>query len=95
MPRSTPTRTSRWDISRSPRQAAGQSTTYDNTPFSITYLAGQFDGNALTDPDTVTITGVLNGTVTGPNQSSVVATFNPLTNGSFQTVDNGNWSRAR
>lgn len=69
-------------------QAAGQSTTYDNTPFSITYSPASIDGNAVTG--TVMITGNLNGTVTGNNYSTVVATFNPVINGSFQTVDNGN-----
>ncbi len=39
---------------------------------------------------TITITGFLNGTVTGNNYSTVVATFNPLTNGSFQVVDGTN-----
>ena len=53
------------------------STTYNNTPFSITFVPGTLNGNAV-NPGTVTITGVLNGTVTGSNHSSVVATFNPL-----------------
>ena len=69
-------------------QAAGQSTTYDNTPFSITYSPGSIDGNAITGA--IKITGVLNGTVTGSNYSTVIATFNPVTSNSFQTVDNGN-----
>jgi hypothetical protein len=69
-------------------QAAGQSTTYNNTPFSITYSPSSIDGNAVTG--TVTITGVLNGTVTGTNYSQVVATFNPLANGMTQVVDGSN-----
>jgi hypothetical protein len=69
-------------------QAAGQSTTYSNTPFSITYVPGTIDANAVSS--TISITGVLNGTVTGDNYSTVVATFNPLTKGSFQAVDGSN-----
>ena len=69
-------------------QAAGQSTTYDNTPFSITYVPASVDGNAV--KSTISITGVLNGTVTGNNFSTVVATFNPLTHGSFQIADGTN-----
>jgi hypothetical protein len=66
-------------------QAAGQSTTYNNTPFSITYVPGTIDGNAVNN--SVTITGVLNGTETGNNYSSLVATFNPLPKNSFQATD--------
>jgi hypothetical protein len=69
-------------------QAAGQSTTYDNTPFSITYVPGSVDGNTVNSA--ITITGSLNGTVTGNNYSTVVATFNPLTSGSFQVTDGAN-----
>jgi len=58
-------------------------TTYTNTPFSITFVPATLNGTALVDPGTVTITGVLNGTVTGANQSSVVATFNTPSSGSF------------
>jgi hypothetical protein len=66
-------------------QAAGQSTTYDNTPFSITYVPSSIDATPVNS--SISITGVLNGTVTGDNFSTVVATLNPLTNGSFQTAD--------
>jgi hypothetical protein len=66
-------------------QAAGQSTTYNNTPFSITYVPGTIDGNAVND--SVTITGVLNGKESGNNYSSLVATFNPLPKNSFQATD--------
>jgi hypothetical protein len=69
-------------------QAAGQSTTYDNTPFSITYSPGSIDGNAVTG--TAQINGVLNGTVTGGDYSTVVATFKSVSNSTFSTVDNGN-----
>jgi hypothetical protein len=62
----------------------GTTTTYDKTPFSLTFLPSAYNGIALTDPNPVTITGTLAGTVTGPYQSSVVATFNPITKGSFE-----------
>jgi hypothetical protein len=63
--------------------SAGVSTTYDNTPFGITVLPSTLNGTALVDPGTVKITGVLNGVVTGGNQSSVVATFTQPSSGSF------------
>ena len=69
-------------------EAAGVSTVYDNTPFSITYSPASIDGNAVTG--SATITGFLNGTVTGDNYSTVVATFNSISNNKFQTEDNGN-----
>jgi hypothetical protein len=68
----------------------GVSTTYSNTPFHITYLANKVDGS-VPDPNgtPITISGVLNGTITGGSQSDVVATFNPSTNTPFTT---GNFS---
>ncbi len=54
----------------------GQSTTYTNTPFSINFIPGTIAGETPTSSSPVTITGVLNGTISGANQSSVVATFN-------------------
>lgn len=65
---------------------AGQSTTYTNTPFSVTYLVNQVDGNTPNPNQTpIVISGVLNGTVTGSNQSTVVAQFNPISNPTFLT----------
>jgi hypothetical protein len=61
---------------------SGESTTYNNTPFSLSLIADSFNGTAVQD-NPVVITGYLNGTVTGPNESSVVATFNPTTTNSF------------
>jgi len=57
-------------------EPTGQSTTYTNTPFSINFIPGTIAGEAPTSSSPVTITGVLNGTIAGSNQSSVVATFN-------------------
>ena len=57
---------------------AGTSTTYNNTHFSLIYQPVTIDG--VTFPvgaSPVTLTGELNGTITG-NQSTVVATFDPI-----------------
>jgi hypothetical protein len=55
---------------------SGQSVTYNNTPFSIKF-APTHVGDMVPTADQVpfNITGHLTGTVSGPNQSSVVATF--------------------
>jgi hypothetical protein len=57
-------------------EPTGQSTTYTNTPFSINFIPATIAGETPTSSNPVTITGVFNGTITGSNQSSVVATFN-------------------
>jgi hypothetical protein len=61
---------------------SGQSTTYNNTPFSLSLIPDSFNGTALQDTP-VKITGFLNGTVSGANQSSVVVTFSPDTTSAF------------
>lgn len=64
----------------------GQTTTYTNTPFNITYLVNTVDGNTPDPNQTpIQVSGVLNGTVTAGNQSQVTATFNPVTSPSFLT----------
>ena len=56
----------------------GTSTTYVNTPFSFTFQSKTIDGvEPVPNGTPISIKGVLNGTVTGGNQSSVVATFDP------------------
>jgi len=63
-----------------------QSTTYTNTPFHITYLANSVNGIAPNPNETpLEVSGVLNGDVSGANQSNVVATFDPLPKSSFLT----------
>jgi hypothetical protein len=64
----------------------GQTTTYTDTPFHITFLANTVDGT-VPDPNQtpIQVNGVLNGTITGGNQSQVTATFNPVTSASFLT----------
>lgn len=66
----------------------GVSTTYTNTPFEISYIAQKVNGETPGENGTPTkITGVLNGTITGPNQSSVVAKFDPIEESEFRTGD--------
>ena len=63
-----------------------QSTTYTNTPFHITYLANSVNGVAPDPNETpIQVSGVLNGDISGANQSNVVATFDPLPKSAFQT----------
>jgi hypothetical protein len=66
---------------------AGKETDYNNTPFSITYnpltIAGS---NYPSTASPITITGTLNGVITG-DQSSVVATFNSIGNPVFTSAD--------
>lgn len=66
----------------------GITTSYTNTPFTITYLTTQVDG-ATPDPNEtpITITGFLQGTINGSSQSDVVATFNPITTANFRTSE--------
>jgi hypothetical protein len=61
----------------------GQTTTYNNTPFSITFAPTSYDGTALTTTNAVTVTGTLNGSINGPYQSSVQVDFNPVANGAI------------
>jgi hypothetical protein len=64
----------------------GQSTTYTNTPFTLKFNADGINGSPVQPNETpVTVSGVLNGTLTGSNQSSVVATFNGIDKPTFQT----------
>ena len=64
----------------------GQSTTYVNTPFTIKFSADAVNGQPINPNETpITIAGVLNGTVMGANQSSVVATFGAPSKTVFQT----------
>jgi hypothetical protein len=65
----------------------GKETDYNNTPFTITYNPVTIAGAnypATTTP--ITITGTLNGSVTG-SQSSVVAKFNSVSQPIFPSPD--------
>lgn len=69
----------------------GQSTTYTNTPFSITLIANQIDGDVPVPNGTpIVISGVLDGTITGGNQSTVRALFNPIGEVPFLTGEFAN-----
>lgn len=69
----------------------GTSTTYTNTPFSITLIANQVDGEVpVPNGSPIVINGVLNGTITGGNQSTVRALFNPIGEVPFQTGEFAN-----
>ncbi len=62
-------------------QPDGTMTTYNNTPFALSYATSSINGNNITDTQPLlTITGHLNGTVYGSNSSGVVATFDPIAN---------------
>jgi hypothetical protein len=66
--------------------ADGQSVSFYNTPFDIKFTATAVNGATDFQPNgtPVDITGVLNGTLTGGNQSSVTASFGPVgTSGSY------------
>ena len=66
---------------------AGQSVTYDNTKFAITYNPVTIAGSAYdASASPVTISGTLNGTLSG-GQSSVVANFDPITTPVFASAD--------
>jgi hypothetical protein len=65
-----------------PALPQGQSTTYTNTPFTLTFVPTAFNGMNLAQ-GAVQLTGNLNGTLTGPYQSSVQVSFNPLTANQF------------
>lgn|GEM_PF-749811 len=60
---------------------AGQSTTFNNTPFHFKFAADSINGQTGFSPNDAStahpldLSGVLNGTLNGPNQSSVTATF--------------------
>lgn len=65
---------------------AGVSTMYKNTPFSITLTINKINGSApLPNQTPITLTGMLNGTISDASQSDVVATFNKATLDKFRT----------
>ncbi len=67
--------------------SAGESVTYTNTPFDLKFRVDGVNGATgfLPNGTPVDITGTLNGTLTGSNQSSVVATFNAPATAAFAT----------
>ena len=64
----------------------GTTTSYENTPFHFTFQSKTIDGvEPIPNGTPVVVSGMLNGTVTGGSQSTVVATFNPAPMPTFQT----------
>jgi hypothetical protein len=61
---------------------SGESTTYNNTPFTLSLIPNSFNGSQVAD-NPIEIKGFLNGTVSGSNQSSVLVTFDPMTTSAF------------
>ncbi len=66
----------------------GQTTTYTNTPFQVTYLDHMVNGVAPSPNLTpIVLTGRLNGQIIGGTQSNVVATFDNASPSVFRTGD--------
>jgi hypothetical protein len=61
---------------------SGESTTYTDTPFTLSLIPNSFNGNALNDSP-VQLTGLISGTVSSNNQSDVNITFNPISDPTF------------
>ena len=57
----------------------GQTTTYNHTPFAMSFAIKTVNGvNVAANPPLLTLTGFLNGTLTGSNLSTVIAQFDPV-----------------
>ncbi len=69
---------------------AGQTTTYNNTPFTLTFVPTEYNGSGLNDTP-ITVSGTLNGSVNGPYQTSVQVNFDSLSNNQF-TLASGSTS---
>lgn len=66
----------------------GQMTTYTDTPFSITFMPQNINGEAITgNSPPIVLGGVLNGTVGGSGQSDVIAMFLPADDPTTPNVD--------
>jgi hypothetical protein len=74
--------------------AAGTTTTYKDTPFQISFLPASYNGTTVGSDQTVKLTGVLNGVVSGPSSSTVHATFDPVPNAliSFDSKNSAKFS---
>jgi len=73
--------------------APGVSTTYNQTPFQISLLPASYGSTTFgTDAPVVSLTGFLNGTVSGPSNSTVTATFNSVSPSTISLGSSGNGS---
>ena len=68
--------------------ADGVTTTYSGTHFQISFLPASYGSTDVSSDSPVVVSGVLNGVVNGPSSSTVVATFNPPSNGTFSLGGN-------
>jgi hypothetical protein len=67
----------------------GETTVYDRTPFAFSFAPNAINGDKLKDNgDLLTVTGFFNGSVTGKDQSNVVATFDPISKPDIALVGN-------
>ncbi len=67
---------------------SGVSTTYTDTPFSITYLVSQVNGETIQEGyKPIVLTGKINGTVSGASQSDLMISFDTDPIPSFITND--------
>lgn len=59
----------------------GQTTTYNHTPFAVSFGITTVNGvNVAANPPLLTVTGFLNGLLSGSNRSTVIAVFDPIAN---------------
>jgi hypothetical protein len=66
--------------------ATGQSTTYNNTPFHITLVVDDVNGQVPVPNETpIILNGKLNGTITGSTTSTVQAELDSIGSVNFQT----------
>jgi len=64
----------------------GVTTSYTDTPFSITYLANTVNGQPVTGATSpIVLTGKINGSVTGASQSDLMVSFDQKPIPDFQT----------
>lgn len=62
----------------------GQTTVYNRTPFAISYATSSVNGvDVGAGQKLLTVTGFLNGSVTGPDKANLTAVFDPIPNPEF------------
>ena len=63
----------------------GQTTTYNHTPFAVSFGITTVNGvNVAANPPLLTVTGFLNGLLSGSNRSTVIAVFDPIANSNIK-----------
>ena len=63
----------------------GQTTTYNHTPFAVSFGITTVNGvNVAASPPLLTVTGFLNGLLSGSNRSTVIAVFDPIANSNIK-----------